>query len=234
MDFERQMSNFNTAVDVIVTKSEPDEGSLARSLEPFGHIDSVQLVSRSAFNSCLYSIKFATAEGASKARARGHGRTLDGHIFQAYRSVTSQKKAGAMKIRLSDEGCEALIKLYLLADKLQDLITANMIVDELIQFVTHTREIPKHMATSLAYESTARGSPLRMLLRGYWVYRPPISGIEYIETHDFPKDFLQDVATELLRFKWNMDKSKGSVRDECPDNYRYHQHDREHPKCASH
>lgn len=50
---------------------------------------------------------------------------------------------------LANTGFEALIKLYLLADKLQDFATANVVMDQLIKFVAETGEIPKHMPTSL-------------------------------------------------------------------------------------
>ena len=75
----------------------------------------------------------------------------------------------------------------MLADKLQDLLTANMIMDELICFSSKTNEVPKHGSISLAYSSTASSSPLRTLLRDYWVYAVPQDGPSLIKENDYSK-----------------------------------------------
>lgn len=97
-------------------------------------------------------------------------------------------------VRSSDAGYEALIRLYLLADKLQDLATANMVMDELIRFVSETDEVPKHLAVSLAYGSTTNTSILRALLRvitGSIVGQMPVqSSLQITTTRRNPSETL--------------------------------------------
>ena len=108
-----------------------------------------------------------------------------------------------------------------------------MIMDELIKFVAQTGEIPKHGPTSLAYNSTADSSPLRALLRDYWVYQIPTDGADHLKANDFPKDFLQDVATELMLVKLGKATAEVCKRHVCSDKCLYHQHDDEHPTCGA-
>jgi hypothetical protein len=133
----------------------------------------------------------------------------------------------------SQTGFESLIKLYLLADKLQDLTTANMVMGEVIQFAAQTNEIPRHAAISLAYDSTTEGNPIRTLLRDYWVYQTPADGISHFKTGNFPKEFLQDVGAELMLLRPGKAASEDCKRDICLDKCLYHQHDDEHPRCGS-
>jgi hypothetical protein len=128
-----------------------------------------------------------------------------------------------------DAGYEAMIRLYLLADKLQDLVTANMIMDELILFSSGAGGNPKHLAVSLAYSSTTNTSPLRKLLRDYWVHNVPNDGPELITDNDYPKEFLRDVAAETMRV--NLGDVEGEDPNECSETCRYHQHDDTVPEC---
>ena len=113
----------------------------------------------------LYHIKFANKRCATSARANSNQLIFSGRKLNVFIRSDSSETAQAIGNRLSNAAFEALIRLYMLADKLQDLLTANMIMDELICFSSKTNEVPKHGSISLAYSSTASSSPLRTLLR---------------------------------------------------------------------
>jgi len=232
-EFERQMSSYGPIVDVFFTKTEPDESSITRIFGEVGPIKSVRVGSRGAFKGYSYRVEFASAESAAGALARFRVHTYNGHRLQAYISPASKMKVEAAKIKLSAEGCEALINLYLLADKLQDLTTANMVIDELMRFVSITGRIPTHAATRFTYNSTASSNLLRMLLRDYWIYCSPADVLENLEADTFPQDLVRDIAKELMRFKLGNLTSEKCRRDMCSDKCRYHQHDNEHPRCGT-
>lgn len=179
-----------------------------------------------------YCVEFATGEHAAAART-----LCDGYEHDVYKLVSIGtfcpverfKEAETACIKLSDAGYEALIGLYLLADKLQDLATTNMIMDELIHFSFETSQNPKHRAVSLAYGSTPNTSPLRRLMRNYWVHRVPKNGSELIADNDYPKEFLRDNAAEMMRDHEN--NAEGEDPDTCSETCRYHQHDESVPRC---
>lgn len=108
----------------------------------------------------------------------------------------------------------------MLADKLQDLVTTNLIMGELIRLAAGTSEIPRHVHVNHAYSSTTSTSPLRTLVRDYWVYHYPKDGPSLIKDNDYPKDFLQDVTAEMIRRELGC--RKGGSPNECPDKCRYH------------
>jgi hypothetical protein len=231
-EFDRQMANLAPKVDVYCVGTMVNEASVLDTLQHFGTIKNVQSLTRKFDAGHLYHVEFATTEGATRARAHPHGHILNWHTIQTYRYPANREKAEAARSGLSDAGCEALIKTYLLADKLQDPTTVNLVLNGLIGFIGETTEIPKQAPITLAYNSTVSGNPLRTLLRDYWVYQMPTGGITYLEGDGFPKDFLQDVATELMRLRLGLVKSEGCNREQCSDKCQYHQHDDEHPRCG--
>lgn len=66
---------------------------------------------------------------------------------------------------LADLLYNMLIKLYLLADRLQDTTTANMVMDKFEQLYKAECLHPGNLPISTAYQFTVEGSPLRELLR---------------------------------------------------------------------
>lgn len=229
------MKSFDTKL-WIWTVGKVRELSLARTLGQYGRIESIQCLPRNELPHYYYRVDFATTDSATRALANPHSHKCDRYTLHISLSSTCSEDAEAARSELSDTGCEALIRLYLLADKLQDLITANAIVDELISLVAKTNEIPKQAPTSLAYDSTASSSPLRKLLRDYWVYQSPKPGsvaLEYLKGDGFPKEFLQDVVVELMCLKMGESTSEDCKRDKCSDKCLYHQHDDEYPRCGA-
>ena len=136
----------------------------------------------------------------------------------------------------------------MLADKLQDLATANLVIDEVIKFSAWIGAIPSRSQICIAYESTVDGSPLRTLIRNMWVCTSKQEVLQCLRESGYPPDFLQDIAAELVRAKVDMearlhecdngDEDFANQYEIFSDTYRldsrkclYHQHDEKHPKC---
>jgi hypothetical protein len=130
----------------------------------------------------------------------------------------------------------ALAEVYLLADRLQDLETANLIIDELIRFAASRHVIPWVQVANLVYESTVHGNPFRKLLRDYCVYET--HGSDYMEMYisGWPSELTRDVTAEFMRL---MDCSKEESVIKMQRNVRtmetchYHQHGKDHPRCLT-
>lgn len=126
---------------------------------------------------------------------------------------------------------EGLVTLYLLADKLNDFITTNLVTDEIIRMSEELREIPNMACVTLAFNSTVVGSPLRRLCRDYYAHEAAVGVLESIEEGMLPFNFVKFVLLEmerLARSKVGCMRLKCVNREEC----HYHQHDDEHPKCS--
>jgi hypothetical protein len=130
-----------------------------------------------------------------------------------------------------------LIQLYLLAERLVDLKTVNIVTSEIIRFSDAIRAIPTQISISLAYAATAVGSPLRRLLRDFWIYDGAVTSREHIRAAGFPVECLQDIAVAMLRIAHEgnpgVDLGRQNLSDLCSHEVcRYHQHDEMHPECS--
>lgn len=133
-----------------------------------------------------------------------------------------------------------LIALYLLADKLEDLTTANLTIDEIIKLSEESKIIPSRRAIALAYKSTVAGSPLRKLCRDYCVHEASYEYTEDLRKVELPREFLHDVLLEFKKIALRSGprgqcKSPDDVFwNRCVDREKcyYHQHNKGHPKCS--
>ena len=134
-------------------------------------------------------------------------------------------------------GLQALIRLYLFAEKLQDLTTANMVIDEIMRFSDIAEWVPDSSNFRDVYDNTTPQSTLRRLMRDYWLYE--MSPTYDRALHELPVELMQDILGETLRIKdkekyttvqkaFDKDLSFATKVDIC----RYHQHDDKCRKCA--
>lgn len=135
-------------------------------------------------------------------------------------------------------GFQALVRLYILSDKLQDLATANIAIDEIIRFSDITQALPAN-DFSHVYGNTPPNSPLRVLLRDYFVYERDLSSAAN-RLDDLPPEALKDIMLEVLRTQQEHGAltveeafSKQISANMDTDRCYYHQHDDSHPRCAS-
>ena len=130
------------------------------------------------------------------------------------------------------EDVTILIKLYILADRLQDLESANMIMDALVRCSDYHDDVPKAEICTLAYETTPPGSPLRKLMVDWWAHDMPDRLVEADE--QIPRDMLVDIAREFGMIAIKRGKRAMAVAP-CRVSKRarcyYNQHDDEHQAC---
>jgi hypothetical protein len=193
-------------------------------------------------------IDFSTVEACEAAIKASDFLTLNGHQLRVNTSRLLSKEYDMREYELADSHYDALIKLYLLSDKLQDILTVNMAIDKIQQFTKVAGCYPGKSPVSTAYQSTVEGSPLRKLLRDIYFYDTTSDNRDHCNRYQesgFPNEFLHDILKEYMRVKTESDdvtnffevatndhlleKSERDVPNAC----RYHQHDDEHPFCVT-
>ncbi|GAB7330531.1 hypothetical protein MBLNU13_g02125t1 [Cladosporium sp. NU13] len=125
--------------------------------------------------------------------------------------------------------------LYLLADRLRDVETANHVMDALIRFSDKVKTLFDAGAVCRVYDSTAHANPLRKFMRDECVY--DTESYIYTDLHvaGHHPEFARDVMVEFLRVKdANLNEKVGDVyqmhgkhgkHERFADKCRYHQHD---------
>ena len=130
-----------------------------------------------------------------------------------------------------------LAKTYLLADKLQDVATTNLVMDEIIRYRTSRLSIPPRGVTAFIAGHTLVESPLRRFFVDLYVHQASLGAIQAaFGTDRLPQSFMFSVLEEKTRLdKENREKTIKSVfcsyhvdKPRC----RYHQHDERHPRCG--
>jgi hypothetical protein len=134
-------------------------------------------------------------------------------------------------------GFQPLIKAYVLADKLGDLMTANMVIDRIITYSDEVFRLPSIDEVHLAYSSTASGSPLRALFCDHFIHE---AGAQYLidkKLSEIDRDFFQDIAVRYLSIKRTKGIAKMSVGDAFGKSistndtcHLFHQHNKNHPR----
>jgi len=101
------------------------------------------------------------------------------------------------------ETLEFFVELYLLADKLLDPGTANLVIDELISFVDTLSWVSDNSSITHVYDHTVDGNPLRQLLVDYHIHEatPDWFNKDSKATSQPPLEFLQDIIIENGRLQ---------------------------------
>lgn len=89
-----------------------------------------------------------------------------------------------------------LVNLYLLANKLMDPVTANLVINQLVLFVSaHRISVSDHIAT-LVYSSTSPGNPLRNLVRDWFIHEAGRQKRDAQRLKALPRELLEDIIIE--------------------------------------
>jgi len=106
-----------------------------------------------------------------------------------------------------------LIDLYLLADKLIDPTTANLVIDKLTDFIGERNEYLNSKVIRFVYRSTTVDSPLRRLVRDYSTTDDVVEGgsLNYFQHGEFPPEFVKDVLLEFMAI--NKRNAEGTVHE---------------------
>jgi hypothetical protein len=94
----------------------------------------------------------------------------------------------------------ALIKLYVLADKVIDHTSANKVIDRILTYQNETRMLPRTAQVGMGYGLTTGGSPLRALMRDFVIHKAR-NGYLGKDPGGLPGEMLADIAVEYLRIK---------------------------------
>lgn len=133
---------------------------------------------------------------------------------------------------------KALSKLYVLADKLEDLESANVIMDAILLFGDEYARLLHPALTKFVHDSTPPDSPLRNIVRDTIVHENAgkyFLGVKF--PAELPHELLLDVAKEHHHMKFEQAGAHGTFANvynkrlsdfpKC----RYHQRNDDHQKC---
>ena len=128
-----------------------------------------------------------------------------------------------------------LVQMYILADKLGDCASANLVVDAFIDLLFAGGEVPAPECVRYVWDHTPCRSSLRKLMAHNWAYRAGLGDTEREMTGLLPHEFLLEVLKEKClvqdgRKEWTVQMAfSGSFMEQ---KWRYHQFDDLHPKPA--
>lgn len=129
---------------------------------------------------------------------------------------------------VSDARTRVLIKLYVLADKLIDPNTANLVIDELVRHVDGLSFLPSPFFLKIVYQCTPKGSPLRAIFRDWHIHEVDHGWLQRLldVAWNPPVDFINDIVIETGRlYSENRDRTVGEVfRINVGDRPRGHYH----------
>lgn len=113
---------------------------------------------------------------------------------------------------ISTGDAKFLTDLYILADKLLDPVTANLVIDELVTLLDNDFDDELSSAVTIhVYASTADGSPLRRLWRDHHIHEATFTWPLNAREQGLPYALLQDVLIETFRLE--SENPKGIVED---------------------
>jgi hypothetical protein len=87
-----------------------------------------------------------------------------------------------------------------------------MVMDRLVCYSDEVELVPGSKYAKMVYKSTARGSPLRAVLRDYVIHESSSQYFEYDKPSNFPRQFLTDIALGYLEIK-RLNESKPATVD---------------------
>jgi RNA recognition motif-containing protein len=119
-----------------------------------------------------------------------------------------------------------LIDLYLLADKLIDPVTANIVMDEFVAFTQDEKSYPDYDLIDFVYNSTAYTSPLRKLIRDGYIHSVDYNWVDDLDKQRLQVDFIHDLVREVWTL--NRDNIDKTVREVYESDYMQHSGDRYH------
>jgi hypothetical protein len=105
-----------------------------------------------------------------------------------------------LSVGATNDHYTALIKLYVLADKLIDYTSANKVIDRILTYQNETMLLPRTAQVVLGYSLTTSGSPLRALMRDLVIHKAR-EGYLGKDPGGLHGEMLADIAVEYLRIK---------------------------------
>jgi hypothetical protein len=131
----------------------------------------------------------------------------------------------------------ALFKLDVLTDKLEDLKSANLIMDDTLQYIDQIGRLTLRRHMKWVYNSTLAKSPLRTIIRDLMVYTAEKTCFDNVKVPDYPAQLLLGI---VKGHHHNINKTfdhVGQLQDVYPQRIshfskcHYHQHNERQLKC---
>ena len=138
---------------------------------------------------------------------------------------------------LAQETFELMAKVYVFADKVGDLTTANLIIDEFTRLSDKIQEIPGLDTIAVVFQRTSENAPLRRLIVDFCIREAPISWLSELSAcfEALPPSFFAAFMPEYgvvkasSRQKTVKDAFCFTITDR--EKCHYHVHDEDHPEC---
>lgn len=153
----------------------------------------------SLYLNCVHSGMEVVRAGGALLGKRVHA-VSDGLENLVKRERDSEQSADENEHHPDGGRLEALIRLHLLENKLQDPDMMNSAIDELVRMVDEDGLVPTQV--NLVYSSTKRGDPLRALVRDVYIHEAESSEChEFLWTGELHSEFWRDISLEYFRLK---------------------------------
>ena len=135
------------------------------------------------------------------------------------------------------ENFVCLARLYVLADVLGDLKSANTVIDQVIRYSDDTVRVPGARCATFVMKATPESSPLQRLMIDYYTQEAGEQAFERDSNGEqMSSEFLAAVAREYRRLVTaasGEDTVEGTFKTSINKRHKcyYHQHDASCPKC---
>ena len=136
-----------------------------------------------------------------------------------------------------DGNYDRLLRTYILADKLGDVVTTNMVIEEMIEYSAKAKLFPAAFDLQLGFAETCETSPVQLLFVDHFVHEAGVRSIEWLcSEEEVPEQLLRRVL--IRRAQLEMENPLKKVCDVYQTGFtaaqkcRCHQHSSEHPRCG--
>jgi hypothetical protein len=153
-----------------------------------------------------------------------------------YRSNGSLIKGNASTRSVLDAYFHMLARLYVLADELEDLISANKIMDRLLDFNHTLQVLPPPPTITWLYENTPSNIPLRRMMRDLYIYESGNSYFDGKGEAELPYELLIEMIREHRKLR--KENNGKQIQKVYPNRIahkfskcHYHQHKDGDPQC---
>jgi len=108
---------------------------------------------------------------------------------------------------------DALTKMWVLADKLIDTETANLVMDQIHWYCNLMDDFAGPDSFNLVYDSTVSDSPLRAFMCDLVIYEGGADFFGNEDSSEYHVEFYRDVAVRLIRITNENGKSSKTFKD---------------------
>lgn len=233
-----------TTLDVDNIYTHVDEGMLRECFQEFGDIENVNIFTRcfSRVPPRCANVKFTTADAARAAlNARDGYKFHDKYLEVKYESLHGRplEEEQSRRYEVAEPGYAALVNVYLLADKLQDPTTVNMVLDAIYRHFKLTRVHPGPESVARVHDSLVEDDPLYRLFIDMWTYAVDDHYCSVrLRTNEFPRSFFRAIAISLTDDASDSRLAEAFSWDTSPESIEYtahlcdyHRHDEDYPIC---